>query len=199
MGQVGRKKMQRQNWQMLVAAFAAGLLALISPSKGQFTGECGAGSLSTGPQITLPDTSTSAQEAGSELTISGTLIISQGTVPIDFNTPEAAATLFAAGGTLTINSNPFPQASDDSGGSAIDYTLLGDASLEGVVDPTDFAIIQANFDKGMTSSDPAAFSTGALVVNGPAEVPEPASTASITLIAMIGLAVLPRRFASRLA
>jgi hypothetical protein len=44
-----------------------------------------------------------------------------------------------------------------SGTIEIKYTLLGDANLSGVVDGTDFGIVAANFNKGVTGWDQGDF------------------------------------------
>jgi hypothetical protein len=160
-----------------------------------------------------------------EITIAGYDLLS----PTDAN-PTGGASLTGntslPGDSITMGSAP--------GSLGITYQLLGDADLNGIVNGTDFGILAANFNKGVTGWDQGDFDYtnivngidfGDLAANfnaGPsnsdslaaiegfaqangleadvaAAVPEPASTASIALVGILALAVVPRRLVGRRA
>ena len=77
------------------------------------------------------------------------------------------------------------------------YTLLGDANLDGLVNGSDFNILAANFNQGVSGADASAGDIAALdafaVANGlslpTSSVPEPASG----VMAIFGVGILARR------
>jgi hypothetical protein len=85
-----------------------------------------------------------------------------------------------------------------SGQIEVAYTLLGDANLDGLVNGSDFNILAANFNQGVSGADVSGGDIVALdafaVANGlslpTSSVPEPASTG---MMVMAGLGILRRR------
>ena len=69
----------------------------------------------------------------------------------------AAANSLSYGLGYADSADPGNPAGLPSGTIEIKYTLLGDANLDGVVDGTDFGILAANFNKGVTGWDQGDF------------------------------------------
>jgi hypothetical protein len=77
----------------------------------------------------------------------------------------AAANASSYGVGYADSADPGNPAGLPSGTIEIKYTLLGDADLNGIVNGTDFAILAANFNKGVTSWDQGDFDYNN-IVNG---------------------------------
>jgi hypothetical protein len=80
---------------------------------------------------------------------------------------------------------------------AVNYTLLGDANLDGKVNGTDFAILASNFNQSVTGWDNGDFAYDSGIPDGQTDnVPEPAS-ATLLLTGAAALLARRRRSASR--
>ena len=79
------------------------------------------------------------------------------------NSSAAAANSASYGLGFADSADPGNPANLSSGTIEIKYTLLGDANLDGVVDGTDFGILAANFNKGVSRWDQGDFNYDGVV------------------------------------